>query len=64
MKSENYYKSLVDTIIDPKDCIAVALAIETLACHNKNLLDNSIKDDCDRSAVVQQLLKNALGSGA
>lgn len=61
MKSEQYYKSLVDTITDPRDCIAVALAIETLAYHNKNFLDNSIKDNCDISATIQQLLKAALG---
>ena len=60
MKSEQHFRILVETITNPKDCVSVALAIETLAYHDKNLLDVEIKNDADRSVVLQQLLKNAL----
>lgn len=43
---------------DPTDYIRVALAIETLAYHNKNYLWTG--DDGKRSEVIQSLLVEAL----
>lgn len=60
MKTKNYYKSLVDTINEPKECVEVAYAIQILAWHNKNLLSNNLADDYERHIVVLELLKKAI----
>lgn len=56
MKQTEFYSS------DPMDYVRVALAIETLAYHNKNYLDKSIKDNSKISEEVQALLVAALKS--
>ena len=45
---------------NPMDYVRVALAIETLAYHNKNYLDKSIKDSSKISEEIQALLSKAL----
>lgn len=45
---------------NPMDYVRVALAIETLAYHNKNYLDRSISDNCKISEEIQALLISAL----
>ena len=45
---------------NPMDYVRVALAIETLAYHNKNYLDRSINDNYKISEEVQSLLIAAL----
>mgnify|MGYP000847879551 CR=1 FL=1 len=45
----------------PEECIRVALAIETLAYHDKNYLDSCLaKSDVRISEEVQSLLTEAL----
>lgn len=46
--------------VNPMDYIRVALAIETLAYHNKNYLDRSINDNYKISEEIQALLIEAL----
>lgn len=45
---------------NPMDYVRVALAIETLAYHNKNYLDRNINDNCKISEEIQALLTAAL----
>ena len=60
MKEQAYYKGLVDTITAPKDCVEIAIAINAMAHHNKNLLSADLQDGCDVSAVLHELLKKAV----
>ena len=45
---------------DPMDYVKVALALETLAYHNKNYLDRVMCCDAKRSVEMQYLLKTAI----
>lgn len=45
---------------EPKDYIEVALALETLAYHNKNYLSKSINDNCNLNLEIRHLLSEAL----
>lgn len=45
---------------DPMDYVKVALALETLAYHNKNYLDKVMCCDAKRSIETQELLKAAI----
>ncbi len=45
---------------NPMDYIRVALAIETLAYHNIDFLDRSMKDNSKRSEEIQSLLIDAI----
>lgn len=45
---------------NPVDYVRVALAIETLAYHDKNYLDKSIKDNSKISEEIQALLSKAI----
>lgn len=54
MKSPEMYSD------NPMDYVRVALAIETLAYHNKNYLDKSIKDNLKISEEIQALLNKAV----
>ena len=45
---------------NPMDYVRVALAIETLAYHDKNYLDKSIKDNSKISEEIQALLSKAI----
>lgn len=45
---------------DPMDYAKVALALETLAYHNKNYLDRVMCCDAKRSVEMQYLLKTAI----
>ena len=45
---------------DPMDYVKVALALETLAYHNKNYLDRVMCCDAKRSVEIQYLLKTAI----
>ena len=45
---------------DPMNYVRVALAIETLAYHNIDFLDRSIKDNSKRSEEIQALLIDAI----
>lgn len=45
---------------DPWEYVRVALAIETLAYHNKNYLDHIVCNDGLRSQEIQALLTEAL----
>ena len=45
---------------DPMDYVKVALALETLAYHNKNYLDSVMCCDAKRSVETQYLLKTAI----
>ena len=45
---------------DPMDYVKVALALETLAYHNKNYLDRGMCCDAKRSVEMQYLLKTAI----
>lgn len=45
---------------NPVDYIRVALAIETLAYHNKNYLDTGLKDNAKISEEIQALLIDAI----
>ena len=47
---------------NPMDYVRVALAIETLAYHNKNYLDKNLRDNSKISEEVQALLVAALES--
>ena len=47
---------------NPMDYVRVALAIETLAYHNKNYLNRSISDNCKISEEIQALLIEAIKS--
>jgi hypothetical protein len=48
----------------PDEYIWIALAIETLAYHNKNYLDSCMCDNAKRSEEIQALLIQALKGGA
>lgn len=50
MKKTEFYSS------DPTDYVRVALAIETLAYHNKNYLSKNLQDVSNSSEEVQALL--------
>lgn len=54
MKPIDFYSS------DPMDYVRVALAIETLAYHNKNFLSSVIKDNAKLSEEIQALLTEAI----
>ena len=45
---------------DPWEYVRVALAIETIAYHNKNYLDHIVCNDGLRSQEIQALLTEAL----
>jgi hypothetical protein len=45
---------------DPMDYVRVALAIETLAYHNKNFLSTTISDNAKCSEQIQWLLTEAI----
>lgn len=45
---------------DPMDYIRVALALETLAYHNKNYLGAELQDDINFNEKIQTLLINAI----
>ncbi len=45
---------------DPMDYVRVALALETLAYHNKDFLNDSIRDNARLSEEIQSLLTEAL----
>lgn len=45
---------------NPIECIRVALAIETLAYHDKNYLSKNLQDNSKISEEVQALLTKAL----
>jgi hypothetical protein len=45
---------------DPMEYVRVALALETLAYHNKDFLNSSIRDNAALSEEVQSLLIQAL----
>lgn len=49
---------------NPMDYIRVALALETLAYHNKNYLSKRFTDNCELSREIQSLLIEALKEGA
>lgn len=48
---------------NPSDYIRVALAIETLAYHDKNYLNSKLQDNAKISEEVQALLIEALKKG-
>jgi hypothetical protein len=50
----NFYSS------NPMDYVRVALAIETLAYHDKNYLSKNLQDNSMISEAVQALLNEAL----
>lgn len=54
MSRSGFYSS------DPMDYIRVALAIETLAYHDKRYLNSAIRDNATISDEVTTLLKEAL----
>lgn len=45
---------------DPKEYIEIAIALETLAYHNKNYLDSVMCKDKERNEEVRLLLLEAL----
>ena len=45
---------------DPKDYIEVAIALETIAYHNKNYLLKSVSDNCNLNIEIRHLLNEAL----
>lgn len=45
---------------DSKEYIEVAVALETLAYHNKNYLDSAMCDDLERNKQVRLLLLEAM----
>lgn len=47
---------------DPMDYVRVALALETLAYHNKSHLNTWLQDDISLSEEIQSLLINAIES--
>ena len=61
-KSEYALKNHPDTYCnDREDYIRIALAIETLAYHDKNLLNHDLAvDNAARSRVIQELLMEYL----
>ena len=61
-KSEYALKVHPDTYCnDREDYVRVALAIETLAYHDKNLLTHTLAvDDAARSRMIQELLMEYL----
>lgn len=48
---------------DTVDCIRVALALETLAYHDKSYLSSKFQDNTKISEEIQALLIKALGEG-
>ena len=56
MKNTGLYSS------NPMDYVRVALAIETLAYHNKNYLSKNLSDDAKISEEIQALLIEAIKS--
>ena len=58
MEKRKQFPDMVDR--DPWEYVRVALAIETLAYHNKNYLDHIVCDDALRSQEIQALLIEAL----
>lgn len=54
MKDAEFYSD------NPMDYVRVALAIETLAYHNKNNLSNNIHDNSKISEEIQKLLTEAI----
>ena len=54
MKKTEFYSS------DPTDYVRVALAIETLAYHNKDYLNQNLRDNSKISEEVQALLLEAI----
>lgn len=60
-KSEYALKSHPDTYChDREDYVRIALSIETLAYHDKNLLSHELCDDARRSRMIQELLMEYL----
>lgn len=61
-KSEYALKNHPDTYCnDREDYVRIALAIETLAYHDKNLLTHTLAvDDAARSRMIQELLMEYL----
>lgn len=57
MKYERYFDVVSN---DPMDYVRVALALETLAYHNKNYLDRRLYDNCTFSEEIQTLLTDAI----
>lgn len=58
MEKRKKFPEMVDK--DPWEYVRVALAIETLAHHNKNYLDHIVCDDALRCEEIQALLIEAL----
>ncbi len=54
MKKAEFYSS------NPMDYVRVALAIETLAYHNKSYLSNNLHDNAKISEEIQVLLTEAI----
>lgn len=54
MTKTNFYSS------DPIDYVRVALAIETLAYHNKGYLTNKLQNNNQVSEEIQSLLTEAI----
>ena len=55
-RTTNFYSS------DPMDYVRVALALETLAYHNKNYLAPTMQDNNRISEEIQALLNEALNN--
>ena len=61
----NTYKlKSCEMVSNTMDYIRVALALETLAYHNKNYLSKRFTDNCELSREIQSLLIEALKEGA
>lgn len=60
-KSEYALKNHPDTYChDRGDYVRIALAVETLAYHDKNLLSHELCDGARRSRMMQELLMEFL----
>lgn len=55
------YDDLVPYTLSAKGCVEIALAVETIAYHNLNLLDSVIGDAKKVNQFTRILLKKALG---
>lgn len=49
-----------DTSANPMDYVRIALAIETLAYHNKDYLSKNLQDNSKNSEEIQALLIEAI----